>query len=733
MKLIVKGIAALFFLSLGWISANAQCIGDESGCRKTIPHFLKFAGTLKQFSGASTDRVVALKFAIYSTATGGSPLWQEIQNSQLDSQGHYEVMLGTTATDGIPLDLFSAGESRWLGVQPVWPGEVEQPRVMLVSVPYAMEAANAQTLGGLPASAFAKVASTNTAEIATASPTPTANGAVVTSATSSSTANSAATANAPASVVAALTTPPPPSSIAAVRTQNTVPKFAAGGALQDSQITDLDGVVALRNLENTIFADRFPNGVSDAVAACPASGCIIYAASPNVNLNLGFIDPGTKAITIYLGPYVYRVNQITLRKALKIIGMGAAGGVNGSPTCSVALPCSGTTLQSVNGNNPVFVIPQTNNTPATNVLLSGFRILGSAGNTNEDGFFLDTSSSLNTGLWYSTLDDIYLEGFRGIAIHVKGRNNDFASATQWILFNNVVVFRMPGGANALRLEGATFELRFRNCEFDGQAVGDGTNIYIGGVAGGTSGYPTSLVFEGLVSQRAALAVQMDGGLNLTFYGSHHELLFNGYQITDNTNIGTRGVTISDSYFAGNVGINGGAGFDLNVATSNVFGVVFAHNQIFGPPDSVVKSTNLASVVYQDNLYYAGNLPPTAGLTTQMSPATTINILGVHTIGLNPSATPITTINSGLGPGEMVTFFVLGSGSVTFHSGGNIDLAGMMSLPVTGTVTMVRSDLGGLLWKIVSQWNPTLPPTTPTATAARAQKTASPGVAGTARE
>ena len=154
-------------------------------------------------------------------------------------------------------------------------------------------------------------------------------------------------------------------------------------------------MVSLQNLSNILFADRFPNGVPDAVSACPANGCIIYALSPQTNLNLGTIDPGTKAITLYLGPYTYTVNQIVLRKAFKIIGMGASGGVNGSPTCSTASPCNGTSLQSVNGNNPVFIIPQTNNTPATNVLLTGFRVLGSAGNTSEDGFLLDTSNALN--------------------------------------------------------------------------------------------------------------------------------------------------------------------------------------------------------------------------------------------------------------------------------------------------------------------------------------------------
>src|SRR5712692_1090739 len=47
-----------------------------------------------------------------------------------------------------------AAESRWLGAQVQLPGEVEQPRVFLVSVPYALKAADAETLGGKPASVF---------------------------------------------------------------------------------------------------------------------------------------------------------------------------------------------------------------------------------------------------------------------------------------------------------------------------------------------------------------------------------------------------------------------------------------------------------------------------------------------------------------------------------------------------------------------------------------------------
>ena len=134
-------------------------------------------------------------------------------------------------------------------------------------------------------------------------------------------------------------------------------------------------------------------------------------------------------------------------------------------------------------------------------------------------------------MWYSTFNDIYIDGFAGTGLHVRGPSNSFAALTQWVLFNNIIVFRTRGGGNALKLEGGLFELRFVNCEFDGQGIGDGTNIYIGGSGGGVSGYPWSIVFEGLVSQAAATAVQIDGALNITFRGSHHEVLGAGIKST----------------------------------------------------------------------------------------------------------------------------------------------------------------------------------------------------------
>lgn len=88
--------------------------------------------------------------AIYKDQQGGAPLWMETQNVTLDAQGNYSLLMGATQSEGLPLELFATGESRWLGVQAQLPGEIEQPRVLLVSVPYALKAADADTLGGMP-------------------------------------------------------------------------------------------------------------------------------------------------------------------------------------------------------------------------------------------------------------------------------------------------------------------------------------------------------------------------------------------------------------------------------------------------------------------------------------------------------------------------------------------------------------------------------------------------------
>ena len=129
--------------------AAAQSTNSQSSA--VVPRLVNFSGKAVD-EGKVITGVAGATFAIYSEESGRSPLWLETQNIQADTKGNYTVQLGTTKPDGLPLDLFTSGEARWLGV--TINGGQEQPRVLLLSVPYALKAADAETIGGLPASAF---------------------------------------------------------------------------------------------------------------------------------------------------------------------------------------------------------------------------------------------------------------------------------------------------------------------------------------------------------------------------------------------------------------------------------------------------------------------------------------------------------------------------------------------------------------------------------------------------
>src|SRR5215472_18672993 len=119
-----------------------------------VPRLIKFSGTLLDAQERPLAGPVGVTFALYAHQTGGAALWIETQNVKPDGNGNYSVLLGASSANGVPVELFASGEARWLGIQVGQ--ELEQARVLLVSVPYALKAGDADTLGGLPPSAFAR-------------------------------------------------------------------------------------------------------------------------------------------------------------------------------------------------------------------------------------------------------------------------------------------------------------------------------------------------------------------------------------------------------------------------------------------------------------------------------------------------------------------------------------------------------------------------------------------------
>jgi hypothetical protein len=135
-------------------SAIAQASAASSS--PVVPRLVSFSGKAVDPQGKPITGIVGITFAIYQEQSEGAALWLESQNVTADKKGNYTTQIGATKTEGLPIDLFSSGAARWLGV--AVNGGAEQPRVLLLSVPYALKAADAETVGGLPPSAFLRAA-----------------------------------------------------------------------------------------------------------------------------------------------------------------------------------------------------------------------------------------------------------------------------------------------------------------------------------------------------------------------------------------------------------------------------------------------------------------------------------------------------------------------------------------------------------------------------------------------
>jgi len=126
----------------------------SGGLPGSVPRLVKYSGALGLAEPKSGP--VGVEFAIYKEESGGVALWSEIQNVEPDATGQYTVLLGATKNGGLAPDVLGSGEARWLAITPL--GAAPQPRVRLVSVPYALRAEEALRIAGVPASEIVRKA-----------------------------------------------------------------------------------------------------------------------------------------------------------------------------------------------------------------------------------------------------------------------------------------------------------------------------------------------------------------------------------------------------------------------------------------------------------------------------------------------------------------------------------------------------------------------------------------------
>jgi hypothetical protein len=252
--------------------------------QESVPRLVQFNGTLKDSAARAVSGVASVTFAVYTGQDGGSALWSETQNVLSDANGHYSVLLGSATAGGFPAELVTANaaasESRWLGVTIA--RQPEMPRVLLASVPYALKAGDADTLGGLPASSYvtAQQLAARTAIAAPSTTIITGTGAGATQ-TTPGTATSAATLSGGATDAA--TQSVTQAAVTGTGTAQYLPLWTSGSNLGVSKIYQAAGgfvgintntpLLQLDVNGNSIFRGSFqmaPQGTATASAGQPS-------------------------------------------------------------------------------------------------------------------------------------------------------------------------------------------------------------------------------------------------------------------------------------------------------------------------------------------------------------------------------------------------------------------------------------------------------------------------------
>jgi hypothetical protein len=419
------------------------------------------------------------------------------------------------------------------------------------------------------------------------------------------------------------------------------------GTATASQLPNLSGIngsitssqlpfpIVSGNINNVITVDGTTyTTIQQALAALPAVGGTIDMRGNNSSaaLAIGTFDPGNKAVTLLLGPYTYTVNQITLRTNFRIFGSGV-------PTQNTA----GTTLQATGGNaTPPIVIFQTD--AVQHVNLSDFLLQATVGNTSQTG--INVIAGATFGLWYSSFNDIYINGFMGISFNLDGQAS--GSVNQFNTFRQVIAIRPLNSSYALQIIGFNNSLKFENCQFDGTFnTQDGqTNINIS-QGTGTAFVPYNIKFDLLTCQFAGRGLIISGADTVSIDQGHFEAVQGVLQVGVGSGFGSLGITMHDSGFFNNTGIGTaspglgvGQGFIVNQTAATLSaGISILNCHAYSGPDSFFIG-NIADIVQW------GITQGTEGSYTLMAP-----VLGSPVgFGTGSSGTAVTTTTLGGGTG-----------------------------------------------------------------------------------
>lgn len=471
-----------------------------------VPRLIKFSGALLDERGHAMLGPVGVTFALYAQQYGGTALWLEIQNVKPDANGGYIVLLGANSAKGVPMELFTSGEARWLGVQA--DGQIEQPRVLLVSVPYALKAGDAETLGGMPASAFALSGSQ-----ATSVSNPAVSQTIVAPMAAATVPSSGTNSVSVAGGSPAVATPCGAITADGTALPNQVAKFSGPCGVHQSLLFDNGSNVGIGNTSPAARLDVSGGGIFRGTLQLPATGAATSITSFNSNPLDAYASAFNSTSTILKSQnqlfrwQVEPVGNNTTSPSGKLnLLFGANGGTPAETGLSINSKgqitfASGQTLPTVTGNETI----SGNETVSGTV--SGSQLISTMANGTAP--LKVTSTTVVPNLNASLLGGLSASSFAKI-----GTNTFFGS--QFISGWGGMVGIGDAGCGA-SFGAIGFGVNGLNSCTNWSLLGDGTNTVIGRPAGG------GVFFEKSGSGVADMVVTSTGQVDIGGTTPHAQL------------------------------------------------------------------------------------------------------------------------------------------------------------------------------------------------------------------
>jgi hypothetical protein len=547
------------------------------------PRVIRFSGQVTA-TEAQPVQTAIITFAFYTGPQGGSSVWAESQQVKIEN-GRFTALLGSTQPDGLPVSLFANGQALWVEYQVG--GQDPAPRTQLVSAPYALSSANAETLAGHPISDFVLSTAPTKSDVTEAGrmqregePVQSAGGGqanMLAKFTGTSSTMSSQVYDNGTSVGVGTIAPSAKLEVAGdlkISGDGNALVFPDGTRFSASQASG----ISARNIEQVRYADQFAagsqtGGIAEAYADCPATGC-------KVQLGADVTIASPQSVMVKMG------KPLVLDLAGRLIKVSNASGVGLTFTS-----------ENINARTPMTITNGTLACSWTAPNLVGFEWISSVNVSLENLDVRSCNTPGSVAILWDFVEDAHMNavGFRfnSGALRVQNASNQVSFHNVWFDSNvDPIVFQDNSGitledclvqsntgrraVQMLSSAGSNATtLRIHKCHFENNGDGSASsrNIYIAPAMSqviiGVS--VEDNVFTAGAAGAAGTSLEVAGSQNvspITFKNNQYNGYTRGRLVTGVSN-GSRVTSIGENLAAGDYG------YDVGINTHGLSGLSFA--------------------------------------------------------------------------------------------------------------------------------------------------------------